>query len=235
MTLGHKTLDDLLAPISQRRSTSSATSSLEIPDWEHTPTRATDGLTQAELVEMFAHEAQKIQVSVHRCNTDEVARCISRIIAEDEAGSVVYADEALFREINLAHTLHDCSKVTEVSAWQAAHGKRNIEAARVARYGITYAESGIAETGSIVQPTSAVCGRALSLLPLVHIAVIAASSIKATMFDIVQQYETGGAHAKTLPSQLCFISGPSATADIELVRVEGVHGPMFVHYVITND
>ena len=100
-----------------------------------------------------------------------------------------------------------------------------------ATYGITYASAGIAETGTVVQPTSALCGRAISLLPLVHIAVVDAATITPTMLQIMEDL---AARDGKLPAQVCFISGPSATADIELVRVEGVHGPMYVDYVIVE-
>ncbi len=81
-----------------------------------------------------------------------------------------------------------------------------------------------------MQPTSPQCGSAVSLLPLVHIAVVDASTIVPTMLEAMQELDA----VEKLPSQVCFISGPSATADIELVRVEGVHGPMYVHYVIVG-
>ena len=110
-----------------------------------------------------------------------------------------------------------------------------VDACNAARYGITFAKGGIAETGTIVQLCDESCGRAISLLPLVHIAIVNAADVKATMGDWLAELDEEGAPAgDNLPSQICFISGPSATADIELVRVEGVHGPMFVHYVIVE-
>jgi L-lactate dehydrogenase complex protein LldG len=81
-----------------------------------------------------------------------------------------------------------------------------------------------------VQPASTLCGRSVSLLPLTHIAVVDAADIVGTMADYLRTVDKDA-----LPSQICFISGPSATADIELVRVEGVHGPMYVHYVILEN
>ena len=60
-------------------------------------------------------------------------------------------------------------------------------------------------------------------------AVVDAETIEPTMLEVMK-----GLEGESLPSQVCFISGPSATADIELVRVEGVHGPMYVHYVVVE-
>ena len=86
-----------------------------------------------------------------------------------------------------------------------------------------------------MQPITPQCGRSVSLLPLVHIAVVEASTVVPTMLDAMQDLEKrSGEHGKDLPSQVCLVSGPSVTSDIELVRVEGVHGPMFVHYVLVG-
>jgi len=129
-------------------------------------------------------------------------------------------DEALFREI-----------VEKVTVWDPANEAECIDAAKQAAFGITYATVGIAETGTVLQPSSPKCGRSISLLPLAHIAVVDAATIVGTMADALKPYNEG---ELPMPGQLCFISGPSATADIELVRVEGVHGPMYVHYIVVE-
>ena len=241
MALGNKTLQDLLAPISQQQGRTAPSTSVSKPaDWAPTPVRATDGLSQDALVDMFAEEAQKVRVGVHRCASDGLAQCIAGIIEAGEADgappvdgplTVVVANDDRFEACGLVQAVEAVDTVQGVTVWNAENGRDNVEAARVARYGITYACKGIAETATIAQPCNPRCGRAISLLPLVHIAVVDADSIVGTMGDVMKKIQACG---DGLPSQVCFISGPSATADIELVRVEGVHGPMYVNYVIVE-
>ena len=121
--------------------------------------------------------------------------------------------------------------VSELTVWDNTKGQANVDAAEKATYGITYAVGGIAETATIVQPSGPNCGRTTSLLPLVHIALVDAATIKPIMQDVMKDIEAQGGQ---LPSSICFISGPSATADIELVRVQGVHGPMYIYYVLVD-
>ena len=231
MTLGGKTLEDLVGPISKQQGRQAPAASVHAPEKQPVPARATDGLKGEALVEMFAQEAEKVRVTVHRCAANDLAGCIADIIASDGAGSVVLADDDRFAACGLAEALGEQDSVTAVHVWGSSLGRQNVEFARTARYGVTYAIAGIAETATIAQPASARCGRSISLLPLVHIAVVEATAIVGTMGDVLAGVQEGG---EGLPSQLCFISGPSATADIELVRVEGVHGPMYVHYVIVE-
>ena len=236
MALGNKTLDDLLNPISKQLEHKGVAENVELPEWTFKAVRYTDGLSHDELVDMFAAEAEKVKVKTYRIKADDLAACIAGIVGagtpdDGEACSVVCASDERFAAAGLYDAIEGEGLVNKLTVWDNERGQENIDDALVATYGITYATAGIAETGTIVQPTSATCGRAISLLPLVHIAVIDASTIKPTMLEIMEDIEAKG---EKLPSQICFISGPSATADIELVRVEGVHGPMYVNYVIVE-
>lgn len=230
------TLESFLAPISRQLGHETVPREVKPFDYEsNPPARRTDGLAHGRLVDMFADEAEKIRVGVHRCKSADAAQAIVDIImADDTPGSVVFADDHRIDKLHVPAALEDCAAVSAVTRWDAKAGRdAMVDACNVARYGITYAQGGIAETGTIVQSCDADCGRSISLLPTIHIAIVNASDVKATMGDWLAEIDAQGAPAgEKLPSQVCFISGPSATADIELVRVEGVHGPMTAHYVI---
>jgi L-lactate dehydrogenase complex protein LldG len=87
----------------------------------------------------------------------------------------------------------------------------------------------IAETGSIVLQNAAGQGaRALSLVPDYHLCVVFAAQIIGSVPEAFARLEA----TSTLPTT--FISGPSATADIEMTRIKGVHGPRFLDVVIVN-
>ena len=236
MALGNKTLDDLLNPISKQLEHASVADKVELPMWNFEAVRYTDGLSHDELVDMFAAEAEKVKVKTYRCAPEGLADVIAGIVGAGvpdtgEACDVVCASDERFASAGLYDAIEAQDAVAKLTVWDPDRERENVDAALVSTYGITYATGGIAETGTIVQPTCPTCGRAISLLPLVHIAVVDASTIEPTMLQIMQGLE---ASDEKLPSQICFISGPSATADIELVRVEGVHGPMYVHYVIVE-
>lgn len=88
----------------------------------------------------------------------------------------------------------------------------------------------IAETGSIVLQNAAAQGpRILSLVPDYHLCIVFADQVVATVPEAFARLEA----TSTLPTT--FISGPSATADIEMTRIKGVHGPRFFDVILVDD
>jgi L-lactate dehydrogenase complex protein LldG len=94
---------------------------------------------------------------------------------------------------------------------------------------LTTCRIAIAETGTFVLVGGAGQGRrALSLLPDRHVAVVLADQVVHTVPEAVSELRDAAQRPLT------WISGPSATSDIELVRVEGVHGPRDLRVIIVG-
>ena len=110
---------------------------------------------------------------------------------------------------------------------------------------------GVAESGTIVLHHGPAEGRrVISLLPDWHLCVVRASQVVETLpeyFDRCQMSGIGGQksreqgsgsreqQAEELPRLVTWIAGPSATADIEMTRIKGVHGPRFLNVILVND
>jgi L-lactate dehydrogenase complex protein LldG len=114
---------------------------------------------------------------------------------------------------------------------------------------------GVADSGTIVLHHGPAEGRrVISLLPDWHLCVVRASQVVETLpeyFDRCREQGSGNSHpseqspfagdpgreqgAETLPRLVTWIAGPSATADIEMTRIKGVHGPRFLNVILVMD
>jgi L-lactate utilization protein LutC len=95
--------------------------------------------------------------------------------------------------------------------------------------GITGAAFGVAETGTLVLTYGAGRSRTTGLLPDLHIAVLAADRLVATLGEAIAQV-----YADEAPRAMTLVTGASATSDIEKIRVTGAHGPRRVAVVIVG-
>jgi L-lactate dehydrogenase complex protein LldG len=94
---------------------------------------------------------------------------------------------------------------------------------------VTESTLGIAETGTIVLQTKPGQGRrAISLVPDYHLCVVDTRDVVETVPEAMDKLAATAGLATT------FISGPSATADIEMTRIKGVHGPRFLDVILVE-
>jgi len=159
-------------------------------------------------VDLFVERVADYQAAVVRCAPDEVEDRIASALGE--LSRVVVPDGLPW---HVAGALHDEQfSATDLDAVDAV---------------VTGATVGIAETGTIVLSHGPEEGRrALTLVPDVHVCVVRLEQVVADVPD---------AFALLDPARpTTWISGPSATSDIELSRVEGVHGPRTLHVIVVG-
>ena len=126
--------------------------------------------------------------------------------------------------------------------WKIDRGLENAEIEQ-AEGVVTAAFCGVADSGTIVLHHSNNEGRrVLTLLPDWHLCILLASQVVETLpeyFDRCQSppplHPSDQDLSPGTPALATYISGPSATADIEMTRIKGVHGPRFLNVILVRN
>jgi len=169
-----------------------------------------------EIVEVFAERVGEYRATVHRVSGSEVGEAAGRILAELGAG-----------RLGIPPDLPEAWRPPNVELIED-HGlsPRELDELDGALTGCAVA---IAETGTFVLDGRAGQGRrALTLVPDLHLCVVREEQVVGIVPEAIERL--GDAAREGRP--LTFVSGPSATSDIELSRVEGVHGPRNLHVLL---
>lgn len=97
---------------------------------------------------------------------------------------------------------------------------------------VTAAAVGVANTGTFAMDHRPDQGRrALTLVPDAHICVVRADQVVSNTPEAIARLQASIKDRQPIT----FVAGPSATSDIELSRVEGVHGPRILHVIVVDD
>jgi L-lactate dehydrogenase complex protein LldG len=177
----------------------------------------------AAVLESFVREATAAGAEAHQPPTiTEAASLVIHIIKEAGGSQLLsWADEELPLP-GLGPLL------AEAGIQQIQHANR--AQLNQAVVGLTGALAGVADTGSLALLSGPGRPRSASLLPLVHIALLPIGRIVPTLAAF---FATHSAQSLTdQHSNLVFITGPSRTADIEMVITRGVHGPKRLEIVL---
>jgi L-lactate utilization protein LutC len=159
-----------------------------------------------DLVALFAERVADYRAVVERCPADEVE---ARVRSALPAGARIVVPAGLALDLPGA-VVDDGLSPADLDALDGV---------------VTRATVGIAETGTIVLDHGPGQGRrALTLVPDLHVCLVDAAQVVADVPDAVAVLNP--ARPQT------WVSGPSATSDIELDRVEGVHGPRRLHVIV---
>ena len=184
--------------------------------------RKEDDAPRDEIVERFAERVAEYEATVRRVNESELPREIAEALERRGIGQLVVPaglpDEWIPDGPNV---LRD-----------GTHTQLSNEELDRSDGVLTGCSLGISQTGTIVLDAGEGQGRrALTLLPDYHLCVVREDQVVGLVPEAFAKLE------ETVENEgraITFISGPSATSDIELNRVEGVHGPRTLEVLIAG-
>jgi len=174
--------------------------------------------TRADVLALFTERVADQRAAVRHVSTDELATAVAAALWGREAKQIVVPADLPFgwlAELDGVRALADTPAV-------------DLETLAGVDGAVTGCAVAVAQTGTVILDGGRVQGRrALTLVPGYHLCVVHADQIVGTVPEAVERLD---------PSRpQTWISGPSATHDIEMIRVEGVHGPHHLEVLVVED
>nr|WP_321398628.1 lactate utilization protein [uncultured Desulfobacter sp.] len=207
---------------------------------------------QMALLERLSKEAAPLNLQVIPMkNEAEVAKAIAQLVADTtpewgDKKSVVQWDHPMIKKLALESALKDQDVPVYTAAFdgsETTEDQKKVKRDQIREQviqsyiGVTFADFCLADTATLVMRSRPAEARSVSLLPSIHVAVIKKEQILYSLKELyaLLKYDSD-TRGEGLPHHMVMISGPSKTADIELVMVHGAHGPRALYlYVITGE
>ncbi len=176
--------------------------------------------TAPELTARLKQLMEAVRTEFHVVPAAEWVPALKQLLRQRGLRTLVYAPDTPLGRTLAAAWQEDAAGLPELIPYvEPVEGFK--ERLFAADAGITAAVGAVAETGAIILKPGAAEPRLMSLVPPLHLAVLAAGDIVFSLTDAMR----AGGWAAGMPTNMLLISGPSKTADIELVLAFGVHGP----------
>jgi L-lactate dehydrogenase complex protein LldG len=181
------------------------------------------GETAEASLTILAEQLAKLKAVLIRVpDQAAAAKAVAELSAEKNWRKVAYHGHDLLRPVAAA---------LSCETWEAdaSFDKQRLEGCDA---GITTCESIVAQLGAILVSSASSGGRALSILPHVHVVVAEASQVVPDLGSALALAKAR--HGDQMPSMLSFITGPSRTGDIERILVLGAHGPKELYLILVG-
>jgi L-lactate dehydrogenase complex protein LldG len=173
--------------------------------------RAAGSLTTDGIVEAFCENVAEYRATVHRIAAADLGTTVRALLAGTERVGVPLG----FPDLGLDVIEDDTLSIAQLDTLGAV---------------VTGSALAIADTGTIVLDSGPRSGRrALTLVPDRHVCIVEAGMIVESVPDAVASLSAAASEGRPIT----LVSGPSATSDIELDRVEGVHGPRVLDVIVS--
>jgi L-lactate dehydrogenase complex protein LldG len=189
-------------------------------------------LTREDLIETFSKNLVEETGIVHRAkDRREILERLSEIAKEEGLKKVMITMDDIVVSLDLAAWGKE-NNVQVMTPQDFANRDSFRDAVFLeADAGVTGADFAVAESGTLGLIHNKDQARLVSLAPILHIAIVPVERIVAVYEQVVEKVF---GKKENLPSQFCFITGPSMTADIRGTPFRGMHGPRKVTVILVG-